>query len=459
MATKRAAAGGQRLRPSGRHVGAPKLKREVGLLAATIYGIGIILGAGVYALVGVAAGTSGNAVWLAFLLSAIVSSFTGLSYMELVSMFPKSAAEYTYLKNALKKEIIAFNAGWIEIFADTVAAAAVSLGFAGYFVSLMGTPEFVMILGMPIQSTVLISLGLIGIMSFINFWGISESAKVNTAFSIIETLGLVLVIFLAFGSGRIGTVDYFYMPEGITGVLTASALIFFAFIGFEDLANISEEVKNPTKNVPRALMYSLAITAVLYVLVGISVVSLESWEKLAVSKAPLAEAVASVTGNIGYTIMSVIALFATANTVLVTLIVSSRGMYGMSSGGSLPRVLSKVHPKRNTPWIAVLVSMTIAISFVLMGHIEIVASITDFATFYIFIFVNAAAIILRYKMPDRKRPFKTPISIGKMPLLPLLGLLSSFALVLHLHLDAIIVGIGIVLAGFALFPFLDRENK
>ncbi len=415
------------------------LKREVTLATAILYGVGIILGAGVYALVGEAAALSGNSLWLSFLLAALVASFTGLSYMELISMFPQSAAEYYYVKNAFGNKLLAFNVGWIEIFADIVATSAVSLGFAGYFHALFGV------------AIVPSALGLLFVMSLVNFWGIEQSAKLNAVFSIIEILGLFFIVSIAAYYGKFGTVDYLEMPYGITGTLGAAALIFFAYIGFEDLANIAEEVKNPRENVPKALLASVAITTVIYVLVGLAVVSLADWQLLATSTAPLAYAASMVLGETAFWVMSMIALFATANTVLIGLIVGSREMYGMSKDGTIPKALSMIHKTRRTPWVSVFLTMLLSMAFVFLGHIRTVASITDLGTFYIFIFVNLSAIALRYKHPRKKRRFKTPLNIGKFPLIPFFGLISSLILVSHLNMESIMIGLGVALAGFVLY--------
>lgn len=294
-------------------------------------------------------------------------------------------------------------------------------------------------------------------MSFVNFWGIKQSARINVIFSIVEIAGLVFVVLLALFFGHYGSVNYLEMPHGITGTLGAAALIFFAYIGFEDLANISEEVKDPRKNVPKALLTSVVVTTVIYVLVGMAVVSLVGWEQLAASKAPLALAVSHVLGERAFWLMSIIALFATANTVLVGLIVGSREMYGMSRDDSLPKALSRIHRKRRTPWIAVIATMIFAMAFVLFGHINIVASITDLGTFYIFIFVNAAAIALRYRMPKKKRMFRTPLNVGRFPLIPFFGLLSSLILVSHLKIEAILIGLGVALAGVVVYLIIKKK--
>ena len=253
----------------------PKLKRTVGLFTLTMYGVGIILGAGIYALIGKTAGMAGNSLWLSFLIASVVSAFTGLSYAELVSIFPKSAAEYIYVKNSFKNRVLAFSVGWIEIAADVIAASVVALGFAGYLHVLTGVP---MVLG---------ALSLIFVLSLVNFSGIGESTRLNMIFAFIEMAGLILVILFAIP--HLGSVDYMEMPNGFAGVLGASALIFFAFIGFEDMANITEETKEPKKTAPKALIFSVAITTVIYILVALSAVSLAPWDSLAVSTAPLAD--------------------------------------------------------------------------------------------------------------------------------------------------------------------------
>jgi APA family basic amino acid/polyamine antiporter len=284
-----------------------------------------------------------------------------------------------------------------------------------------------------------------------------ESARINTLFSLIEIAGLMLVVVLAVVGGRWGSVNYLDMPHGVFGTLSASALIFFAYIGFEDLANISEEVQRPTVNVPRALLASIIITTIIYVLVGMAVVSLVEWRELAASQAPLAFAVASVLGDQGFWLMSIIALFATANTVLVGLIVGSREIYGMSRDGSLPKALARIHPRRRTPWVAVVATMVSSMAFVLFGHINLVASITDLGTFYIFIFVNASAIALRYRMPTATRVFRAPVNIGRFPLISLLGLVSSFALVSYLTVNAIVIGLGVAAVGVVVYLLLRQE--
>lgn len=414
-----------------------KLKRSIGLLETTAYGVGIILGAGIYALIGEAAGLAGNSLWMSFVIGAIVASFTGLSYCELSTMYPKAAAEYVYTKKAFKKELISFVLGWLIIFTGIVSAAAVALGFAGYFHSLFNTP------------IVPIAILLILVLSFLNFYGIKESARFNAVVTVIEALGLILIIFIGLGSW--GKVNYFELPFGFKGVFSAAALIFFAYIGFEDIVNMAEETRRPRKVLPKAIILAIIITTLLYILVSISAVSVVGWQELGQSKAPLALVASKVFGEKAFFILSLIALFATTNTVLIILVVTARMMYGMARDRSLPKVLGSVHRKRGTPWIAVLVTMIFSILFASIGKIGIVAKVTSLTAFITFSFVNASLIWLRFTKPKVERPFKVPLNIGKFPILPALGLLTCLFMITQFSLDNLLITLAIIVTGMILF--------
>ena len=202
------------------------LTRSIGLFEAVAYGVGIILGAGIYVLIGPATGLAGNSVWASFIIGALISSLTGLSYAELSTMFPKAAAEYIYVKRAFKNDLLAFLTGWLIIFTGIVSISTVALGFGGYFKAIFSFPIF------------LSALILIILLSLLNFVGIEKSSKVNILFTAIEVSGLLIVIIL--GMSKIGTVNYFEAPN-ISGVFGAAALMFFAYLGFEDIVNIAEE--------------------------------------------------------------------------------------------------------------------------------------------------------------------------------------------------------------------------
>jgi len=412
------------------------LTRSIGLFEAVAYGVGIILGAGIYVLIGPATGLAGNSVWVSFIIGALISSLTGLSYAELSTMFPKAAAEYIYVKRAFKNDLLAFLTGWLIIFTGIVSISTVALGFGGYFKAIFSFPIFFS------------ALILIMLLSLLNFIGIEKSSKVNILFTAIEVGGLLIVIIL--GMNKFGEVNYFEAPS-ISGIFGAAALMFFAYLGFEDIVNIAEETSNPQKNLPRALLLSIIITAIFYVLVGLAVVNLANWQVLSVSPAPLSFAVSTVLGPNGFSIMSYIALFATANTVLITSIVGSRMIYGMAKDNALPNILSKVHKKTKTPWIAILTIMIFSMLFIFLGDIELVANITSLGVFITFALVNLSLIWLRYKKPNLKRPFKVPLNIRKFPVIPFFGLMSC--LLMLIQFDLFVVLFGLVLIGSGGFVY------
>jgi len=422
---------------------ATKLKRALGLFETTMYGIGIILGAGIYVLMGKAAGIAGNAVWLSFLVSAIIAALTGLSYAELSSMFPKSAAAFVYTSRAFGSRMLSFVIGWLSVYIIIVSSAAVALGFGGYFNALTGV------------SPILAAFALVAILSAVNFWGIKESATLNVIFTLIELAGLALIIFL--GLGYLGTINYFEAPAGLLGVMTAAILVFFAYLGFENLADVAEEVKNASCVMPKALLLSVVITTIIYMLVSVSAVSILPWQQLGASSAPLADvANKAMPGSGG--LLSAIALFATANTVLFLLVAGSRILYGMSREHALHDALQRVHSTRNTPWVAVALIGLLTLAFTLVGSIEIVAELTNFGAFLVFMFINLSVIALRFNRPGLKRPFRTPLSIGKLPVLPAFGALFCLGMLFYFTAETAAFGLFVAATG-ALFYFISSRRR
>jgi len=426
----------------------PELKRRISLFGVTLYGIGNILGAGIYALIGEVVGHTGNISWLVFIIASVIGALTGLSYAELSAMYPKSAAEFVYTEEAFKIRLLSFLLGWIIIFSGIFSAATVALGFASYLAALIGIS--------PIFLVVTFAVLLIVILSLINFVGIRASTWTNILFTLIEASGLILIIII--GIPYLGSVNYFVLPIGSSfgSIFSAVALIFFAYIGFEDIANVAEEVKKPARNLPRAIIYSIIVTTVLYCLTAISVVSILPYDEIANSQAPLSSVVSAVLGPIGGILMSFIALFATANTVLIMMIVTSRMMYGMARDKALPEGLSKVSTKFKTPALAVLATMILTIiplGLYFIGDISTVAEATVFGVLITFFLVNLSLIVLRKKKPELERPFKLKPNIRWLPIVSLLGCIACFGLffsfanlegLLTIIIQAIIVLCGVV---------------
>ena len=418
----------------------------MGLFQITMYGIGLILGAGIYVLIGEAAGLAGDAVWISFVLAAIVAVIAGLSYAELTSVFPKAAAEYTFIKNSFKNNFLGFIIGWLTAVTSIITAAVVALGFGGYFA------EFI---DLPIAFSAIL---LLVALSIINFFGIRESSWTNIVLTLVEVAGLVIIIYIGFTYATPEPVNYFESPTGLSGIVIAFVLIFFAFIGFEDMANVAEEVKKPSRTIPKAIILSIAITGVIYVLVSLAAVRVVNWQDLSASAAPLAAVAEKVLGSGGHALLSSIALFATTNTVLIILIAGARILYGMARDKSLPAILGKIHLKTKTPWIAVIGIMIASMAFAFVGDIVLVANISVFAIVITFTMVNLAVIVLRYTEPTIDRPFRVPLNIGNFPILPLFGLGFCVYMGFQFELRVIAVG-GVIIGAGALFYLIYNKNK
>ncbi|MEW6035961.1 MAG: amino acid permease [Candidatus Micrarchaeota archaeon] len=417
-----------------------KLKRELGLVSTTLYGIGVILGAGIYALISVGAGLAGNMLWLAFVISAFIAVFSAFSYAELSSMFPREAAEYNYTRKAFGWERLSFLVGWVLAAGTVIAASTVALGFGGYFSSLTGIEPKAA------------ALGLICVMTLLNYLGIKESASFNNIATSLEMLGLLIVIAAAFFVPPQVEADLLQLPpEGFGGIMAAVSVIFFAYIGFENIANLAEEVKDSRRTLPKALILALGISTLLYIMVAVAAVRELGWEALSESKAPLTLVVSRAMGQYAG-LLSYIALFATANTVLMFLIVPSRILYGMSSGGSLPMPLSAIGT-RGTPYLSVALVGLAAALMAYAADIKTVAQLTDMGVFIAYIAVNASLIALAGS--GLKRGFLSPRVAG-VPLLAWLGVLASLGMLLFFPPWLWLAEAGIVGLGLALYYLTKR---
>ena len=411
------------------------LRKDLGLLEAVCAGVGIIVGAGIYVLLGPAAGLAGNAVWISFIISALLALLTGLSYAELNSLYPKDGSEYLYIENTFNKKL-AFLIGYTILLGGSISAATVSLGFAGYLSSLIN------------YNIILLALGILFLMGVINLFGAKDSSYFNIILTSLQILGLIFIIIVSLK--HFGSVNYFKAPNGVSGIFGASSLIFFAYIGFESLVKLSEETKNSKKIIPIALISSIIIATILYILVSLSAVSVLGYEVLSQSKAPLSDLISKALGSEYAIYITIIALITTATTVLLQLLATSRILYGLGNDINLFKIFTKLSKKNRSPYIAVITTLILASFFILIGNIEIVASITNFTIYITFFFVNLSLIILRYTKPNAKRKFKVPFNIKNFPITALLGLLSSVFFMLNLELKIILGGIVLILIGLFL---------
>jgi APA family basic amino acid/polyamine antiporter len=387
------------------------LKQTLGLPSLLFFGVGVIIGGGIYSVIGAVAGAAGPLVWLSFALAAVPAALTALHYAELVAMFPRVGAEYTFLREAFpRRPWLPFGAGFLVTLTNAATAATVALAFAGYLEAIAGVAIWAG------------ALGLLAACTLVNVAGIRESAWLTAAFTLIELAGLALVVGASLDADDFAR-GAFVAPHA--GVLAGAALGFFVYTGFEGIVNLAEEAREPKRDLPRALLVSGAITTAAYLLVALAVVGLAPPEALAASGSPLSTALASYPALA--TAVAVIALFSTANTALITLLVGSRVLLGMARSGDMPRALAGVS-KRQTPWLASLVVFAGAASLLTVGQIAIVSSVSSLATLIAFAAVAASVIALRRREPERERPFRVPGSVAGVPLLSVVTIAAVAAL-------------------------------
>ncbi len=412
------------------HDGGRRLRRELGLAQITASGVGIIIGAGIYVLLGAATEQAGAAVWTSFAIAGGLSALTALSYAELAAMFPSAGAEFDYTRHAAPAAV-AFVVGWVMILGLVVASAAVALGFGEYLRHFVDVPVVV---------GALLLLGAVGIVSFV---GIRRSALVTFLFSAVQVGGLLLVIVI--GAFHVGDHPVVH-GASVGGVVSAAALVFFAFIGFDEVITLSEETRDPTRTIPRGLLLALGISTLLYMAVAIAAVSVLGAERLASSHQPLAAVIESAVGSGGADLVALIALVATANTTLLCITASSRLVYGMASQAALPPATGRISA-RGVPWLAVVLALVGAALVTLLGDVALIASVTDFAVYVVFIAVNVVVIVLRHRQPRRYRPFRVPLAVGPVPLPTVAGLLLVLVLLPRLDPAALAVGVAVTVLG------------
>lgn len=382
------------------------LQRSLSLWQLTASGVGIVIGAGIYVLVGEAAHAAGAALWLSFAIAAILAGLTALTYCELAGMFPSAGVEFEWTSRAFNP-FAGFLAGWMMAVTYVVAAAAVALGFAHYLQQFVSIDERLTAVTLLMTLTAVVAAG------------IERSIWLSILLAVVQLSGLILVIIA--GAPHIGERS---LVEGATtgGVFSGAALVFFAFIGFDDIATLSEETRDAATTVPRALMLTLAISGGLYVLVGLSAVSAVAPDVLGTSARPLAAVIENDWGSRASDIVAVIALAATFNTTLLVLTAASRLLYAMARAGALPAPLAKVSARGQAPQIAAVVALAGAVPFAASGGLGLVASVTDFAVYSTFVAVNVSVVALRRRAPDVVRPFRMPFSVAGVPITPILAL-------------------------------------
>lgn len=361
------------------------LKRSLGLPLVALYGLGNILGAGIYVLVGKVANFAGTSTTLAFIVAMITAGFTAFSYMELAGRYPVSASVSVYLHKAFGKRWLSVSIGLAMVAGGIASAAALSQGFAGYLNSFIDVP------------VPLASVGLIVILGLVALKGIGESAKTAALFTVVEVMGLALIIWFgrsAFGETNISTLLAIDQSVGVGGLIAGAFLAFYAFIGFEDMVNVAEEAKNPQRTMPLAILIALIISTALYILVAIVATTLVSPGELAASNAPLT-LVFEQSGAGNAEILSLIGMIATMNGVIVQIIMGSRILYGLAKQGWISGKLANVHSKNKTPFTATLFVIGAMILGTLLLPLVSLAQLTSLLVLTIFTLVNVSLIAIK----------------------------------------------------------------
>jgi len=367
------------------------LKREVSLSMLIFYGLGNILGAGIYVLIGEVAGVSGIYMPLSFIIACVVVFFTALSYAELSARYPVSAGEAVYIYEGFGSDKLSIMIGIMIAFSGLLSSATIIHGFYGYLHTFVQMPSFV------ISTMLIFSLMLIAI------WGIGESVKVASVLTLLEVFGLLLVIYV--GAPHVqfdGEAFEKMLPPMdlvvLNSIILGAFLAFYAFIGFEDMVNIAQEVKKPSVTMPRAIIIVLLISTLLYIAVAWVSISVLSPDKLASTTAPLALVYESATGSKAV-LLSFIGMFAVINGALIQMIMVSRIFYGMSMKGWMPKFLSNVHSKTDTPINATIVAAIMILILTIIFPLLTLAQSTSFLIFIVFILVNMALIKIKLKHP------------------------------------------------------------
>jgi APA family basic amino acid/polyamine antiporter len=388
------------VRQEAKHDGEPTLDRSVGPLQMTLYGLGSMLGAGLYGLIGKAAGEVGNAVWLAFIVALVAALLTALSYASLGSRYPRAAGAVYVAQRAYGLPLLSFMIGLALVCSGLTSIATQSRVFGANFLELFGLET------LPVAA---IAICYLFGTTMIIFRGIQEAMWVNVLCTVVSIAGLLLVV--AVGLPYWGSVDYLETPPVADGDLTfliviqGAVLAFFAFIGFEDMYNVAEEVREPQKTIPIGLISAMLIAAIIYIAVAITAVM----ERAAPIVPPI--------------LFTAITIFAVANTGLVNFVTASRLLYGMARQNLLPDHLGKVHRQRRTPHIAILVLFLILVPLALMGTIAELAAATVLLLLTVFAVVNGALFILQGRKDEPAGRFEIPRIIPALGFLVCMGLI------------------------------------
>lgn len=423
------------------------LARRLGPAALVFYGIGDILGAGIYALVGKVAAEAGTMAWASFLVSAALAAVTGLAYAELCARVPRSAGSAAFAAEAFAHPLVPYTVGLFVLMSGITSTATVSLAVHGYLKAFLDVPQLAG------------ALLLIALMGLVAFWGIRESVGANNLFTLVELSGLLLVVSLglAYALRRPAAelLAAVAPSAGPLAVLSGATLAFYAFIGFEDLANLAEEAVDPVRDIPRAILVSVAVSTALYLVVVLVVLWSMTPEQAAATPRPLLEVLKIAGWPLPDWCFSGVALFAVANTGLANFIMASRLLYGMGDSGLAPRALARVHATRRTPWVAVLAAAGLTALLVLTAGekgVALMAKTTALLLMLAFIASHLSLIRLR-RRPAGPGVFRAPAWT------PYAGIAVAALMLTQAPREAWLRALGVLACGLVLYAATRRKSR
>ena len=436
-----------------------KLKRSVGLLDLSALGLGAIIGTGIFVILGEAIGDAGPAIVLSFVLAGLTCAFSALSYAELASTIPVAGSAYTY-SYATMGELIAWIIGWDLVLEYGVSVAAVAVGWGGYLNELLDSafgftlPDSISqppgeggVVNLPAVFLVLAVAGLL-------MAGFRESARANTVMVFVKVGILLLFIVLAFSAFDSGNLTPF-APEGSSGVVTAASLIFFAYIGFDAISTSGEETRRPQRDLPIAIIGSLFIATVLYILVALAATGALPFTELEGSEAPLADVLDSAGFDWGATVISIGALIAITSVVLTVLYGQTRIMFAMSRDGLLPPAFASVHQRTRTPIFTTAFFAVFIAALAAVVPLEEIAKLVNIGTLFAFLLVNIGVMVLRHTRPELDRGFRVPLVYVCAPI----GILLCGYLMADLPAETWGRFLVWLVAGLVIYVFYGRRHS
>lgn len=410
-----------------------ELKRTLGLFDATSISVGAIIGAGIFVVTGIAAGLAGPSFIISIILAGVIGSFTALSFAQLSAYMPKEGGGYEFTYHLISP-FAGFISGWMWVFSNVFIGAAVSIGFAQYLSALVPS--------LPVN---IVAAAVCLAFTALNYVGVRQSALINDA--LVVTKIVILLFFIVFGLGFIQLSNFQpFMPKGVLGTLEGASLIFFAYGGYARVTTVSEEVKDPSRTIPRAIVLAIALSTVLYVLIGVVSMGLVGSNRLAAAESPLADAI-SITGSSGAVfLVSLGAMIATASVLLMTILGVSRMTFAMARNGQFPAFLKQISKRFQTPHYAILITGVLSSILVFSDFSRLVA-VGTFSLLFHHALVNLSA--LRLQPANRRYP----------AFVSTIGFLLCVSLLAFLSIEAWMTSLAGILVGIVIYAVMTRKGR